>query len=101
MNSLARTILEWALATSLVLSLVFLFQFYNRSHQARVFQMEIGQIQQNHLRVNQTLNAILNDTLEYSRHDASIVPILQGLHVAAVDQFLQANGIKGPATGTK
>lgn len=58
-----RTIFEWALAMSLLLSIVFFVQFLMRTRQVRGYQLEMSRYQNNHV----MLNMIQNDLSEYAK----------------------------------
>ena len=72
-NNLLRTVLEWALITSLLLSVYFFVNYYFKSKQQRVFAGEVQRYQNNHA----LLQILANEAAVYSRHDPSILPILE------------------------
>jgi hypothetical protein len=58
-----RTIFEWALAMSLLLSVIFFIQFFMRTRQERSYQAEMSRFQNTHM----MLNMVQNDLGEYAK----------------------------------
>jgi hypothetical protein len=83
-----KTVLEWVLVTSLLVSIVCFVQFLNRSRTLRTFQGEMVRYQSTH----NMLNALLADCVEYSKRNPAINPILESVGVK--------QGPATPATST-
>jgi len=71
------TILTWVLAAGLILSMFFSVKFFFQTKEFRTCQTEISRYQSTH----NVLNVLLNDLVEYSRHDRGIDPILETVGV--------------------
>jgi hypothetical protein len=78
-------ILQGVLAFSLLLSVIFFFQFYFKTRNARMLQTQIVQYQQTRARLNQ----LIAETLEYSKRNPDI------------DRILIPAGIKTPPASGK
>jgi len=78
-SNLLRTILEWALATSVLLSVFFLMKYFNQTHETRIIQGQmqplIAASQNNHA----VLGRLIQDSLEYGKRDPSIDSVLQSI----------------------
>jgi len=78
-SNLLRTVLEWALATSVLLSVWFLMKYYNQTHEARIFQ---GQMQADNAVVqnnNAVMSRLIQESFEYSKRNPAIDPVLQSI----------------------
>ena len=66
-NSLLRNVLDWVLATSVLLTVIFAVQFYFRTTEYRTLtgtlQAEVQKYQNNHA----LLNLLVSETVEYSK----------------------------------
>ena len=84
-NSLLRNVLDWVLATSVLLTVIFFVQFYFRTKESRslniTMQTEMQKYQNNHA----VLNLLVNETVEYSKThpDANLSRIMDTLKPAA------------------
>lgn len=84
-NNLLRNVLDWALATSVLLTVIFFVQFYFRTKEYRTLsgtlQVEMQKYQNNHA----VLNVLVTETIEYSKthSDANLTKILDTLKPAA------------------
>ena len=76
-SNLLRTISDWLLATSVILSAILFVQFYFRSHEMRSatfeLQKESAIYQNNHA----LMNLLLADVLEYSKRNPAINSVLE------------------------
>jgi len=70
-------ILQGALAFSLLLSVIFFLQFFFKSREFRSLQGQIAQYQQTRMRLNQ----LVAETVEYSKRNPAIDPILSSVGV--------------------
>jgi hypothetical protein len=86
-NNLLTTVLTWVLATSLVLSMVFVVQFFFKTRELRRHQGEMARAQN----TRAFANLLVSDTLEYAKRDQGIAPILEVIGIRFT---------KGPAAGT-
>ncbi|MGN6553562.1 MAG: hypothetical protein ACTHLW_07550 [Verrucomicrobiota bacterium] len=82
-NNLLKNVLDWVLATSVLLSVVFFVQFYFRTKDFRTtqasLQLEMAKYQNN----RQMLPLLINDTLEYNKAhpDVNLTRILESIGV--------------------
>ena len=80
-SNLLKNVLDWVLATSVLLTVVFFVQFFFRTKELRTMngtlQVEMQKYQNNHT----ILNALITDTIEYSRThpDANLSRILESV----------------------
>ena len=78
-NNLVPTLLNWVLATSVILAIWSCTQFFFRTRdlrgQAALLQAEMGKFQQN----RNFLNLLLNDTVEYSRRNPDMEKVLESV----------------------
>ena len=78
-NNPVRTVAEWVLIASVVLSVIFFVQFSNRSRTLRKLntslQKELGTYQNTHT----VFNLLMTDALEYSKQHPDIDPILESV----------------------
>ena len=76
-SNLARTIIEWAAAASLVLSIILFVQHSFRSRELRRLQsqhqQEMMKLQQNRM----FIQSVVGDCLEYRKSNPSIDPVLK------------------------
>lgn len=80
-SNLLVTILNWILATSLILSLIFSYQFFKRTRELRT---ETLTLQQEQVRFQQnigSMNMLINDLVEYSKKNPKINPILESIGI--------------------
>lgn len=80
-TNLFRTVSDWLLATSVILSVILFAQYYFRTHEMRgasvELQKEAVKYQQFHAQLNAQINPLLADVMEYSRRNPAINPILE------------------------
>lgn len=74
-----RTVFEWALAMSLLLSVIFFIQFFMRTRQERGLQAEMSQFQNSHM----MLNMLQNDLNEYIKTHPDLKTYLEARPAAA------------------
>jgi len=78
-NNLVTTLLNWVLATSVILIMWSCTQFFFRTRdlrsQAALLQTEMGKYQNN----RNFLNMLLNDTVEYSRRNPDMERVLESI----------------------
>jgi hypothetical protein len=86
-NNLLTTVLSWVLATSLVLSMFFVVQFFFKTRELRRHQADIARYQN----TRTFAQLLLNDTLEYAKRDQGIAPALEAIGIRLT---------KNPAAGT-
>jgi hypothetical protein len=84
-NNGTTTILNWALAISVVALAVFAVQYFFKTREVRNLQSKIVEYQNK----QQFLNSLIADCMEYSKRNPAIDPILE------------ANNLKPKAAGTK
>ena len=75
-NSL-RTVLEWVLITSLVLSSYFFIRLYFQTHQYRALSLELAGQQMKLQYMQPVIPPLINDVVEYSKHNPAVLPILE------------------------
>jgi hypothetical protein len=93
-SSLLKNVLDWVLATSVLLSIVFSVQFYFRTKELRTMNATLQAEMQKYQNNNGILSALINDTIEYSKAhpDANLSRILESVKPVPAS---------GPATATK
>ena len=78
-NNLVTTLLNWVLATSVLLALWSCTQFFFKTRdlrgQAAMLQAEMGKFQSN----RNFLNMLLNDSFEYSKHNPDMERLLESV----------------------
>jgi uncharacterized membrane protein len=77
MKSTTTTILNWLLAASLLLSAICFVQYFFRTREQRALQRTVVNYQVTHA----TLNMLVADTVEYSKRNPAILPILETIGV--------------------
>lgn len=80
-SNLTKTLLDWALATSVLLGVIFFAQYFVKS---RAFRSESGPMQQELLRVQANravLNALLGESVEYSKKNPAFKPVLESIGI--------------------
>jgi hypothetical protein len=79
-SNLLKTVFDWVLVTSLLLSVLFFVQFFNRTRSLRTMQMslqaELAQFQN----TRTFLNMVVGDVMEYSKSHPDIDPILESIN---------------------
>ncbi len=76
-NNSTSTILNWALAISLIVLFVGGIQYFVRTREVRSIQAGMGNFQNRQV----LLNSFANDVLEYSKRNPDIDPILVSLRI--------------------
>ncbi len=85
-SNLLKNVLDWVLATGVLLSIIFFVQFYFRTKELRelnlTVQTQMAQLQN----TRQILNLLVGETAEYSKAhpDANLTRILEGVKPAPV-----------------
>jgi hypothetical protein len=83
-SNLLKNVLDWVLATGVILSIIFAVQFYFRTKDLReldgVYRLQVAQFQQN----RQVLGMLVNATAEYNKAnpDANLKRILESFNPA-------------------
>lgn len=79
-----KNVLEWVIATGVILSIIFFLQFYIRTKELRNLQLQVAGVQQN----QQTLNMLVRETVEYNNihKDPNLTRILEAIRVPAQAQ---------------
>ena len=97
-NNLVTTLLNWVLATSVILALWSCTQFFFRTRdlrgQAAMLQAEMGKYQNN----GTFLRQLLSDAAEYSRHNPDMERVLES---AGLKLNKNTNAAAAPKTGSK
>ena len=82
-SNLLRIFFEWALITSMLMSVAFLVVYCLKSHQLRRCQSQIAiadaSIQQNHV----IMGKLLQETQEYAKTNADLARVLASLQAQA------------------
>lgn len=88
-SNLFKNILEWVIATGVLLSIIFFVQYFNRTKELRSLQFQVGQVQQN----RQILNMLLLETAEYNkqRPDANLTRLLESVKAPAAGNSANSN----------
>jgi hypothetical protein len=74
-NDALTTVLNWILAVSLVLSAVYCLQFFFRTRELRSLQSQKARYDATHA----GLNLLVNETIEYSKRNPDINPLLEAI----------------------
>jgi hypothetical protein len=78
-----RTALEWMLITSLVLSLVFFYRYWNQSSELRMLQVQMQQLALNSQSNYAVVNVLMGECQEYAKTHPDIRPLLEPPRQAA------------------
>lgn len=78
-SNLLTTVLNWVLAASVILSIIFLWQFFSRTHDLRALQPQLQVEVAKYQAVHGSLNLLMNDLNEYSKRNKDILPILESV----------------------
>lgn len=85
-NTLTKNILDWILATSMVLAVVFFIQYFFRSREFRsvqsAMQTNAAKYQNNH----NIINLLLAETAKYAETHPDINPVLKSFTAGANQQ---------------
>jgi hypothetical protein len=82
-NSLLRTFFEWALITSVLMSVGFFVWYYTKSRAVRVAEAHIAAVQTG-IQNNHTVMAVmLNECREYAKTNADMARLLESGNTAA------------------
>ena len=76
-NNLLTTILNWILAAGLILSAVFAVQHFFRTRDLRTQSATLQQEMQRFPSNRALLNALVNEVVEFSKRDQTILPVLE------------------------
>ena len=76
-SNVFKTVLEWALITSLILSVYFFITFYFKSKQLRMFNSDMIRFQQN----NTYANLLVADLVEYGKSHQDMLRLLESMGV--------------------
>jgi hypothetical protein len=87
-NNLFTTVLTWVLATSVVLSILFCTQFFFKTRELRLHQLEMSRYQN----TRQFVTLLVNDTVEYAKRDQGIAPALEIIGIKLTKVPTQAGG---------
>ena len=77
-NSLT-TILNWALAASAILSIVFFIQYFFRTRELRTLQPQVQMEVAKYNNAQVFVKLLSDDLTEYSKHDPGILPLLKSV----------------------
>jgi hypothetical protein len=84
-SNLLKNVLDWVVATGVLLSIIFFVQFFFKTKELRqldgTYRQQAAQLQQN----RQVLTLLMNATLEYNKAhpDANLTRILESIKPAA------------------
>ena len=85
-STLLRTFFEWALITSILMSVGFFAWYYSKSHAARAANAQISAIQ-SHLQFNHNVMAVLTAECQaYARTNADLARLISGTTPAATSK---------------
>ena len=89
-SKLLRTVLEWGLATSVILSSYFFVRLYFQTKQQRAAAGEVAEYQANNTKITQ----LVNELVEYSRTHPDMEKLLESYGI-------KRNPAAAPATPAK
>lgn len=75
-SSLLRTFFEWALMTSVLMSVGFFAWYYYKSHAVRVYTVAINNDQANLQRNTQVMGMLIAECQQYGRTNADMARLL-------------------------
>ena len=78
-SNLLRTFFEWALITSVLMSVGFFYWFWNKSRQSRMYQTQIGAAEAGIQQNNVVMRMLFNECQEYAKTNPQLTPVLQSL----------------------
>jgi hypothetical protein len=76
-NSLLRTFFEWALITSVLMSVGFFVWYYSKSRAARIAESHIAAVQSGMQNNHNVMAVLLNECREYAKTNADLQRLLQ------------------------
>jgi hypothetical protein len=82
-SNVVRTLLDWALMASLVLSIVFLIQFFQRTRELRNLQGTLAVEAQKRQLNLALLNALATEASRYSERDPGMKQLLESIRPAS------------------
>ncbi|MBC8095810.1 MAG: hypothetical protein H7Y43_08355 [Akkermansiaceae bacterium] len=84
-SNLLKNVLDWVLATGVLLSLIFSAQFYFRTKELRTLNLTVQAQMAQFQNTRQILNLLASETAEYNKAhpDANLTRILEGVRPAA------------------
>ncbi|HYG22243.1 MAG TPA: hypothetical protein VEH04_05615 [Verrucomicrobiae bacterium] len=93
-SNMLKNVLEWFIATGVLLSIIFLIQFYFRTKELRNLQVQVSAVQQ----TQQYLSMLIRDTVEYNRvhPDPNLGRILESISGPAQGNAAPANASAAP-----
>jgi predicted negative regulator of RcsB-dependent stress response len=76
-NNLLRTFFEWALITSVLMSIGFFGWFYYKSRQVRIYNSRIGAAQAGYQNNHAVMTMLLAECREYAKTNADMARLLE------------------------
>ena len=80
-NNVLRTVLEWGIVTSLLLSIFFFVKFCFRSREVRTLQPQLQNEFAKYRNNQMVIQSLVNDCMEYRKTNPSIDPVLRSLNI--------------------
>lgn len=83
-SNLMKNVLDWVLATGVLLSMIFAAQFYFRTKELRALNLTVQQQAAQYQQTQQIVNMLVNETFEYSKAhpDVNLTRILDSVKSA-------------------
>lgn len=83
-SNLMKNVLDWVLATGVLLSMIFAAQFYFRTKEQRSLSLIVQQQANQYQQTQQIVNMLMNETYEYSKThpDVNLTRILDSVKAA-------------------
>lgn len=78
-SNLLRTFFEWALITSVLMSVGFFYWFWTKSRQVRSYQNQIGTAEAGIQQNNAVMRMLWNESEDYAKTHPELTPVLQSL----------------------
>jgi hypothetical protein len=80
-NNTLRTVLEWGIVTSLLLSIFFFVKFCFRSREYRTLQPQLQSEMAKYQYNQRVIQSLVNDCMEYRKTNPSIDPVLRSFNI--------------------
>lgn len=98
-SNLLKNVLEWVIATGVLLSIIFFVRYYFRTKELRQLQFQVAQIQQS----RQLLNMLVLETEAFNkqRPDANLSRILEAVRPPTASNAAPAAANPSPKPAAK
>jgi hypothetical protein len=91
-NTLLKSVLDWVLYTSLILSIVFFVKYMNHVKELRTYQGELARYQN----TRTVLNMLIGESIEYGKQHPDMARLLESMNVGKTAPTSTTNAPKTP-----